>query len=71
MVRHLSIGTATIVALMAAHRAARDQWQASRGLDEYFRQEAARIDDYLRALDQSNKRGERTARDEPHASRVR
>lgn len=44
MVRHLSTGTATIVALMAAHRLAQDQGHGSRPLDDFFRQEAARID---------------------------
>jgi hypothetical protein len=43
MVRHLSTGTAIIVALMAAHRLARNQSQGSRTLDDFFKQEAARI----------------------------
>jgi hypothetical protein len=43
MERHFSIGTATIVALMAAHRAA--QSCDDRALVCAFREEAARIDD--------------------------
>jgi len=45
MVRHLSTGTAMIVALMAAHRLAHDRSHGSRTLDDYFRQEASPIDD--------------------------
>jgi hypothetical protein len=54
MVRHLSTGTATIVALMAAHRLARDQSHGSHTLDDFFRQEAARIDGDLHTLDGLN-----------------
>jgi hypothetical protein len=45
MVRHLSTGTAMIVALMAAHRLAHDRSHGSRTLGDYFRQEASHIDD--------------------------
>ena len=45
MERHFSTGTATIVALMAAHRAA--QSCDYRALVCAFREEAARIDDGL------------------------
>lgn len=51
MVRHLSTGTATIVALMAAHRLMRNQSQGSCTLDDFFRQEAARIGGSRHALD--------------------
>jgi hypothetical protein len=43
MERHFSIGTATIVALMAAHRSA--QSCDDRALACAFREEVARIDD--------------------------
>ena len=45
MLRHLSTGTATIVALMAAHRLAQDQSHGSRTLDDFFTWEAASIGD--------------------------
>ena len=45
MERHFSTGTATIVALMAAHRVA--QGCDDRALVCAFREEAARIDDRL------------------------
>jgi hypothetical protein len=50
MERHLSTGTATLVALMAAHRLAQDQSHGPHTLDDFFRQEAARVDGYFRAL---------------------
>jgi hypothetical protein len=43
MERHLSTGTVTIVALMAAHRLAQDQSHGSHTLDDFFRQRVARI----------------------------
>jgi hypothetical protein len=44
MVRYLSAGTVTIVALMAAHRRAQGQSSGSGTLDDFFKQEAARVD---------------------------
>jgi len=44
MVRYLSTGIVTIVALMAAHRRAQDQSSGSGTLDDFFKQEAARVD---------------------------
>jgi len=55
MVRHLSIGTATIVALMAAHRLAREQDNDARRLDEFFRQEAAQLDGRQHSMDELSK----------------
>jgi len=55
MVRHLSTGTGIIVALMAAHRLARDQSENSSTLDEFFRQETARLDDFQYSMDELGK----------------
>jgi hypothetical protein len=44
MVRYLSAGTGTIVGLKAAHRRAQDQSSGSGTLDDFFNQEAARVD---------------------------
>jgi hypothetical protein len=55
MVRHLSTGTATIVALMAAHRRAQEEPDGSHTLDDFFRQEAASFDDYIHTPDRLNR----------------
>lgn len=70
MVRHLSTGTATIVALMAAHRLARNQSQGSRTLDDFFRQEAALIDGYRRAPDRLDEHGEQATKRVKASSRA-
>lgn len=48
MERHFSIGVATIVALMAAHRAASDREDTS---TDCFQEELSRIDAYLNQAD--------------------
>ena len=45
MERVFSVGTATIVALMAAHRLAQDHGLGDRSLDSAFREAAARLDE--------------------------
>jgi len=57
MERHRSIGSSTIAALMAAHRLAQDQPPGSHRLDDFFKQEAARIAGCQRGPDESGEAG--------------